>query len=55
MSRSATIAQAVRREISSPDAAAARVDELLTAGRAALSDTGAWSVAELVRDQLASH
>ena len=35
MPGSATIAQAVRREISSPDAAAARVDELLTAGRGA--------------------
>lgn len=53
MSRSATIAQAVRREISAPNAA--RVDELLAAARAALADTGSWSAAEVVREQRADH
>lgn len=53
MSRSAVIAQAVRREISAPNAA--RADELLAAARAALADTGAWSASQLVREQRASH
>lgn len=52
-SRSALIARAARREINTPDTA--RVDELLAAARAALSDTGAWSASNLVRNQRANH
>jgi len=52
-SRSALIAQATRREIQTPDAA--RVDELVSAARAALADTGTWSAEKLVREQRTAH
>jgi len=52
-SRSALIARAALREIRAPDAA--RIDELLEAARAALSDTGAWSGSNLVREQRSIH
>lgn len=52
-SRSSVIAQAVRAEITAPNAALA--DDLLAAARTALSDTGEWSAAELVHDQRITH
>ncbi|HPE13585.1 MAG: ribbon-helix-helix protein, CopG family [Actinobacteria bacterium] len=53
MSRSALIAHATRREITAPDAA--RVDQLLTAARKALADTGSWSAEDVIADQRISH
>jgi metal-responsive CopG/Arc/MetJ family transcriptional regulator len=53
VTRSALIAQAVRREISSPDAA--RVDELLSAARSVMKETGAWSAEDLVRNERDTH
>jgi hypothetical protein len=53
MSRSALIAHATRREITAPDAA--RVDQLLTAARKALADTGSWSAEDVIAEQRISH